>query len=400
VSQRSDPAGTPRRRVLVVGAGIGGLTAALALSQRGFEVHIIERAEAFSEIGAGIQLSPNATSVLLQLGLGEALAAVAVEPSAIVVRSGLTGAALAALPGAIFRARYGTPYLVIHRADLQQVLLDAARRQPSVELHLGVSSTAHIDGNGEVRILGGALSEESFDAVIGADGVRSTMRGLVPGGLPFAFADRTAWRALATAGAVGELASPDVVSAWLGPAGHLVCYPVRGGADVNLVAVVEEVADHPGWGVDGDRLELARCFGAWSPRVRSLVAIPERWQKFSLMRVDASGSWVHGRLALLGDAAHAMLPFLAQGAAMAIEDAAVIAHRLSSTIDVASALKGYEMERKSRVARVAAAATLTGNRYHFTGAMAAVRDLALRVAGERLILGEVDWIYRWRPTDG
>ena len=395
-------AGTPRR-ILVVGAGIGGLTAALALSRRGLQVDIAERAEALSELGAGIQLSSNAGRVLAELGLDAAIAEVATEPAALEVRSGLSGALLAAVTRETLRERYGFPYRVVHRADLQSVLLKAVRADHGIRLHLATEVTGlEQDGDtARVRTSGAALLEhESYAAVAGADGVHSSLRRLIAGSALAQATYRTAWRALVPAEAVRDFLLPDAVSAWLGPRAHLVCYPVARGALVNVVAIVEEKSDARGWGLPGDPADLSARYAAWSPRLRALIALPAGWRKFSLTRVDAHGPWTDGRLALLGDAAHAMTPFLAQGAVMAIEDAAVLAERLASSADVPTALKSYEAMRKGRVMQVAATAARTGERYHFSGVMATARDLALRLAGERLILNELDWIYRWRPSGG
>lgn len=386
------------RRVLVVGAGIGGLTAALALAGQGFQVDIAERSDELDEVGAGIQLSANAGRVLADLGLASAIADAAIEPSAIEVRNGLSGTLLSSISGSTLNARYDFPYWVIHRADLQRVLRQAVERSAAIKLHLGVEvggGDASADHTG-VRVRRPQLADATFAAVVAADGVRSSLRALVPGAATARAADRTAWRALVPVSAVGDLLPANAVCVWLGPRAHVVCYPVARGAAVNIVAIVEERSDQTGWGLPGAYPELARPLESWSPRVAQLLSLAESWKKYALMHVDPAGPWSADRLALLGDAAHAMMPFLAQGAAMAIEDAAVLAARLSAASDVPAALKLYEAERKGRVVRVAAAAARTGQRYHFTGGMAAARDLALRIAGERLILGEVDWIYRWR----
>ena len=389
---------TAARRILVVGAGIGGLTAALALARRGFHVDIAERAAELDEVGAGIQLSANAGRVLADLGLSTAITEVATEPTAIEVRNGLSGALLSSISGSTLKARYDFPYWVIHRADLQTVLRQAVERSAAIKLHLGVEvtgSNVSADRAG-VRLRVPHLADATFEAIIAADGVRSSLRSLVPGAAAPRAANRAAWRALVPISAAGGLLAANTVSVWLGPRAHIVCYPVARGTAANIVAIVEERSDEPGWGLPGAFPDLAAHLQSWSPRVMQLLSLANSWKKYALMHVDPTGPWSADRLALLGDAAHAMMPFLAQGAAMAIEDAAVLANSLSVSSDVPAALKLYEAERKGRMVRVAAAAARTGQRYHFTGGMAAARDLALRVAGERLILNEVDWIYRWR----
>ena len=384
-------------RALVVGAGIGGLTAGLALAGRGFQVDIAERAADLDEVGAGIQLSANAGRILADMGLSSAIAEAAIEPSAIEVRNGLSGALLSSISGDTLKARYDFPYWVIHRADLQAVLRQAVEKNAAIKLHLGVEVTGlgAADRTG-VQVRAPQLADATFAAVVAADGVRSSLRSSVPGAAAPRVANRTAWRALVPISAVGDLLPANAVCVWLGPNAHVVSYPVACGAAINIVAIVEERSDQPGWGLPGAFPDLAAHLQSWSPRLAQLLSLAESWKKYVLTHVDPSGSWSAGRVALLGDAAHAMMPFLAQGAAMAIEDAAILAARLSAASDVPAALKLYEAERKGRVVRVAAAAARTGRRYHFTGGMAAARDLALRIAGERLILGEVDWIYRWR----
>jgi salicylate hydroxylase len=390
------------RRILIVGAGIGGLTAALALSRRGFEVEIAERAEELSEVGAGIQISANAGRVLAELGLDSAVAEVATEPAALEVRSGPTDGLLTSVSREKLRQRYGFPYRVLHRADLQGVLRRAVGDAVGIRLDLAreVTGMTADEGVGQIRSVGPAESHDrSYDIVVGADGVRSSLRRLI-GGPPARPAGRTAWRALIPVEAARDFMRADAVTAWLGPRAHLVCYPVSRGAQVNIVAIVEEETDAPGWGLPGEPADLIARYAAWSARLRALLAVPTSWKKYSLMTVDAGGAWAKGRVALLGDAAHAMTPFLAQGAVMAIEDAAVLARSLATIGDVPAALQAYAKERRQRVMRVAAAAARTGERYHFTGSMAAARDLALRVAGEALVLNEVDWIYRWQPSGG
>lgn len=374
-----------RRTIAIAGAGIGGLTAALALARAGFGVTIAERARALSTIGAGIQIAPNAGRVLAQLGLEAAIAARATELEAIVIRSGRHGGTLAAIPAAAFRDRTGMPYRVIHRADLQAVLVEAVRAEPAIDLRLGTE--------------GGAI--HNAEATIAADGVWSSHRDAMAGAARAAPSGRTAWRATVPVAALPEGARADAVGLWLGPGAHLIHYPVGGETAVNIVAIVEDASsDDRAWSAPGDPALLAARFAGWSGEARAVVAAPSAWQTFALATVDAGGPWVAGSTALLGDAAHAMLPFLAQGAAMAIEDAAVLAAALAATSDVAAALAAYERERRPRVARVAVASARTGAWYHATGARAVARDAALRIGGAALVLGMNDWIYRWRPPDG
>ncbi len=396
------PPRSERQPIVIAGAGIGGLTTALTLAAAGFRVVIAERSQELSEVGAGIQIAPNAGRVLARLGLDRAMAQAAIEPLAIDIMNGLTGRRLTAVPDSAFRQRYGFPYRVIHRADLQSVLAAAVRRVPAIRLHLGtvVEGSKLQPDSLLVRLKrqdGGEVVQAA--ALIAADGVWSSHRQAIPGSASPRPNGRTAWRALVAADVAAAFISMRRVGLWLGPDAHLVHYPVAQGAAVNLVAVVEEAWDKPGWNVPGEPAEINRRFAGWCGAARRLLAAPFAWQKYALAPLDPTGPWVNERTALLGDAAHAMVPFLAQGAAMAIEDAAVLAASLYGASDIPAALSAYEAARKPRVTRLWRAAQQTGDTYHYGAAMAALRNAALTVAGPRLILGQTDWIYRWLPPE-
>ncbi len=389
-----------RHPIVVAGAGIGGLTAALALAAAGWRVVVAERTAELSEVGAGIQISPNAGRVLARLGLDKAMALAAIEPQAVDILNGISGRRITSVPESAFRRRYGFPYRVIHRADLQSVLAAAVRRVPAIRLHLATTvEGSKLQSNSLLVRLrrpdGGDVVQAA--ALIAADGVWSAQRESIPDSATPRPNGRTAWRALVPADVAESLATMKRVGLWLGPDAHLVQYPVAQGTAVNLVAVVEEAWDKPGWNTHGDAAEIAGRFADWCGAVRRLIAAPIAWQKYALAPVDPAGPWVSGRTALLGDAAHAMVPFLAQGAAMAIEDAAVLAASLYGAADVPAALSAYEAARKPRVTRLWQASQRTGETYHFGTAMGALRDAALTIGGARLVLGQTDWIYRWTP---
>lgn len=396
------PAGSEQQPIVIAGAGIGGLTAALALAAAGFRVELAERTEALSEVGAGVQIGPNAGRVLAGLGLDAAMAEAAIEPQAIDILNGITGRRLTTIAGSAFRQRYGFPYRVIHRADLQSLLAAAVARTPAIRLHLGtIVEGAQRQANGLLVSLKRGEDSDTLPAstLIAAEGVWSAHRQTILDGAIPKPTGRTAWRALAPAGLVTGLADMRRVCLWLGPNAHLVQYPVARGTAVNLVAVVEEIWHRPGWSGNGEPAEIAERFAGWCDVVRRLVATPTAWRKHALATVDPAGPWVDERTALLGDAAHAMVPFLAQGAAMAIEDAAVLAASLNGTADVPSALRAYEAARKPRVKRLWQAALSTGETYHFGTAMGTLRNAALAVAGTRLVLGQAGWIYQWVPPE-
>ncbi len=394
-----------RPTILIIGAGIGGLTAALSVARAGFDVVICERTTELSEIGAGIQLSPNAGRVLAGLGLDAAIQEAAIEPEAIDVMSGVTGGRIASLPIASFRNRYGFPYRVIHRADLQRILASAVGKAGDIRLMLGTTIDDILPRGGEslVRLKGPRTELVSAAAIVGADGVWSATRERITGAFGPEPTGRTAWRTMIPLDNAPDSLPANRVGLWLGPNAHLVHYPIARGAAINVVAIVEETWDKPGWNARGDYRRIAERLNDWPPQVRAIVTAPQSWQKWALNSVDPTGRWADGNTALLGDAAHAMVPFLAQGAAMAIEDAAVLARCLAASPgNSATALAAYEADRKPRVTRVWNAARRTGEHYHMTGTLARLRDIALGLVGPRLLLMQNDWIYRWRsePSDG
>jgi salicylate hydroxylase len=420
--------------VLIAGAGIGGLTAALALGRRGIGVTLFEQAEKLTEAGAGIQLSPNATRVLIALGLAGRLNAVIVEPSAIRVRSAATGREIATMRlGAAMLERYGAPYWVVHRADLQKALIEAIAEQPRITLTLGAtvdnftigptgvrtgvsfptldsgcpSLAGHACKNGADRGSRGTIRRRragrvdySATALIGADGLWSRLHALLGVGTTPRFAGRSAFRALIPAGQLSPAEREPIVNLWIGPGGHLVHYPVRAGAAVNIVAACGGRWQGSGWNTGVGRNEVLERFppAAWAAAARQLLAAPAHWQKWPLYDREPSTSWGQGPVTLVGDAAHPMLPFLAQGAAMAIEDAAVLARELArSPVDCVAALRSYESERRTRTARVQREARRNDFRYHLHQPAAFIRDAILQALGGERLLARYDWIYQWRP---
>ncbi|MBV8790980.1 MAG: FAD-dependent monooxygenase, partial [Pseudolabrys sp.] len=304
------------RHVLIAGAGIAGLTSALALARAGLRASIFEQSARLDEAGAGIQLSPNATRVLIALGLGERLQVTAVEPQAIRVMSGSSGREIVRIPlGRYAEKRYGAPFWVIHRADLQAVLADAARANPDITLSLATRIEDYATHRNGVSVLarrGGQLVEEQALALIGADGVWSSLRSKMHRRSDAVFRHRAAWRALVPAHEVAPQWREPLVHLWLGLDSHLVHYPVKGGALINIVGVVDDEWREAGWSASGERDEVLRHFARWSwaEPARELIASTNRWHKWSLFdRPSSSGG--SGPATLIGDAAHPSLPFLA-----------------------------------------------------------------------------------------
>ena len=387
--------------IVIAGAGIGGLTAALALAAKGFRIVILEKSARLEEAGAGLQLSPNASRILIDLGLRDRLAARATTPDAVTI-FGARGSEVAVLP----LDHAGAPYWVIHRADLQAALLDAVLVHPAIEVKLGCrfdDVAAHARGITVGASAGGTQRQQVTQALIGADGLWSAVRGrLFPAVQPRP-AGLTAWRGTIDTDRLPLGLAARGVQLYLGANAHLVAYPVAGGRQINLVAIVSGNRDRPGWSEPGDAADIRQRFAArhWSGPARTLVSAVESWRTWALFTLRDGGAWADGNVALLGDAAHAMLPFAAQGAGMAIEDAAILAICLGETggdvAQIPSALQRYAALRRPRVTRVQRTARLNGRIYHLAGPLALARDLAMRRLGGERLLSRQDWIYDWQP---
>jgi salicylate hydroxylase len=392
--------------VIVAGAGIGGLTAALALAQNGFRVVVLEQAERLEETGAGIQLSPNAARILIDLGLEDRLRQLATAPIALRVLSAGSGREIVRMPLADAEQRYGAPYWVTHRGDLQAALAAAVARQLGINLKLGLHVEDFVAYRGGITVMArgrGGTTEERGVALLAADGLWSQARKRLGHADPPRFAGRTAWRGLVPARLVAPEFRQPLIHLWLGRDAHFVHYPVKAGSVINLVVITTDGWNEPGWSEPAGRADLVPRLAAeaWAPAARALIGLPEAWLKWALYDRRPIRRWSQGPMALLGDAAHPILPFLAQGAAMAIEDAAVAAQCLARAPDDAPrALWTYYAIRRGRTRKVQRAAARTGARYHFTGVAAWLRDTAMGAIGGQRLLQHYDWIYDWRPPAG
>ncbi len=395
------------RTIIVAGAGIGGLTAALALAARGFRVVVLEKAERLEEAGAGLQLSPNASRILVELGLQPRLASRAVTPDAINIVSARAGGEIARLPlGEAASRRAGAPYWVVHRADLQAALQAQVNDHPDIDLRLGCQFedvTSHAKGLTVIQRRGNERQSELAMALIGADGIWSAVRNhLFPQVQP-QFSGLIAWRGTLDATTLPREYTAPRVQLWMGPDAHLVAYPISGAKQINVVAIVPGTWNRPGWSAQGDPNDIKGAFASrrWPSTARMLIGAVDEWRRWALFTLPDLAEWNSGAVALLGDAAHAMLPFAAQGAGMAIEDAAVLANCLSQSTgdtiaDVPAALKRYSGLRRGRVRRVQRTARQQGRIYHLTGPLALARDLAIQAMGPQRMLARQDWIYDWR----
>lgn len=390
--------------LIVAGGGIGGLTAALTLARAGHRVTVLEQAPMLAEVGAGIQLSPNASRVLIDLGLAAPLAATAVTPREIRVHSSRTGDVVArTLIGDAPERRWGAPFWVIHRADLLAVLADAVAAEPRIDLVLDARFRDASPAPAAIVVhatVAGETRDHHADGLVGADGVRSRVRTKLRAGPLARYTGRTAYRATVPIDRV-PLDLRDVTGMWLSPRAHLVHYPIRAGREFNLVAVVEDDWQDESWSVPADKREFAAHFGLtgrsrWPETARRLLDLPETWTKWALCGFDAGFEWTSGAVTLLGDAAHATLPFAAQGGAMAIEDAAVLAHVLEAAPNVAAGFHAYETLRKTRTRAIVDQAVANGRIYHLSHPLAFFRDTALAWGLGEKLLDRMDWIYRWR----
>jgi 3-hydroxybenzoate 6-monooxygenase len=379
---------------LIVGGGIGGLASAIALGKLGRNVTVLERSNFSEESGAGIQLGPNATRVLRSLGVLEAIEASAFKPKALMMFDALSGRKLATVPlGPSIEARYGAPYLTLHRADLHAALLETCEGNGRVALKSGFSFASAEDVGDEIVARDTDGNEENGDLLIGADGLWSKLRTLVAPNAHPSFVRASAYRTMLPREALPSPFDTAVVGLWLGPRAHLVHYPVRGGKELNLVAILEGGDEAQGWNEPADRSLLLSRFTGWSKDSKSLLEMATSFRRWSLYRLPRMRHWYKGRVALLGDAAHPTLPYLAQGAALAIEDAMTLSTCLDVRNDPTEAFKDYQRLRQSRTARVQRRSLRLGRYYHFKGPARLVRNALLTRRNPDALLASLDWLY-------
>jgi 2-polyprenyl-6-methoxyphenol hydroxylase-like FAD-dependent oxidoreductase len=397
------------RPVLIAGGGIGGCAAALALAQRGIASQILEQAPQFGEIGAGIQLGPNAFRVFERLGLTDEIKNLVAYPDNLVMMDAVTAQKVTGMPlGDQFLDRFGEPYAVIYRADLHEVLLDACRASPLVDLRTGVKIVSFNDDGRGVDVATEAGTHHEGRALIGADGLWSKVRDLVVGDGKPRISGHIAYRAvLPTADVPEELRFNDM-TLWAGPKFHLVQYPLRRGELYNLVAVFHSDRYEEGWNTYGDTAELNLRFEKACPQVKKLLSKIETWRMWVLCDRDPIAEWSKGRVTLLGDAAHPMLQYMAQGACMALEDAVSLAAHCADAstntstggvdTDFEAAFLAYQQERYLRTCRVQLMARVYGDAYHASGAVADLRNTMLRKRTVEQGYQSLAWLYD--PIEG
>lgn len=392
--------------VLIAGGGIGGLAAAAALLQRGIDVDVYEQAAELKEVGAGIQISPNGNRVLDALGVFQTLKELSCDPVRKEFRLWNTGRPWPMFSlGKTVVANYGYPYLTVYRPDLHGALADRVRALKPDAIHLG-SPVAGLrqDAEGvELQLKDGRSIRG--DALIGADGVRSVVRNTLWGPTNPEFSGMVAWRGLIPMEALPEHMQTPVGSTWIGPGGHVVTYPLHKSKIMNFVATIEDKTwDHPGSSAPGTTEECLQDFAGWHEDVLTMIRLSPSLLKWALARRDPIPQWTQGRVSLLGDAAHATLPFLAQGAVHSIEDGMVLARCLEgvASSDAPAALQRYEAARIERTSRMVRGATANTERFH--SKQLATEDSAEQYLqtewSESPIFERYDWLYRYDAVNG
>jgi salicylate hydroxylase len=379
--------------VAVVGGGIGGIAAALSLLQAGFDVHVYERAGAVSEVGAGIQVSPNASRILHRFGLADDLARMGVRPLAWHQRRWDDGRTLlhAQLGDAVVEA-FGFPHYQMHRADLLGTLLGAL---PPERLHVGHLLTGLVDHGDRVQATFANGTTVEAELLVGADGIHSTVRELLFGPQDPVFTGCAAYRGLVPAERLRHLDLEVTAQIWMGPDAHFVHYFVQRRRLVNFVAIVEQDSwTRESWTDPGDPADAIAAFGGWHPQLHEILGAVDETFIWALFDRPPLPEWSRGRVTLLGDACHPMLPFMAQGAAQALEDGATLTACLTHATDIGEALRRYEALRLPRATRIQALSTENKTRFHLPdGERQRERDAAMAGGGTDFAIKAVEWIY-------
>lgn len=388
----------PAQNINIIGAGIAGLTTALALARSGHDVEITDQAPALSEVGAGLQMSPNASRILIALGLGAALDKAISRPARISLVSGSSLRGIAHVPCGTFAAeRWGAPYGVLHRADLQTMLLEAVEANP--RCHLKLSQRIE---TAELQALHKANGTGASPLVIGADGVWSQTRQLIAAAARPRFSGQVAWRFRVDAERARTLLDPANVSVFLAPHTHLVAYPLEGGKSINMVAIARGKDPGETWAADDNpaaRSDLLTAFRDWDPKVLDILRDTPHMTWWPLFEMP-DGRWFDdNHTILIGDAAHAMTPFAAQGAAMAIEDGYELAQALTAEgEDQRAALQRYENHRRTRIGKARKRAAFNQFAYHARGPIRLGRNIVLAMRRPESLAADLDWLYGYRAN--
>ena len=383
--------------VLVAGGGIGGLAAALALAQQGFEVKVLEQASQISEIGAGMQLGPNAFHAFDALGVGEQARSRAVYTDYMVMHDALDEYQVGHIPtGDAFRKRFGNPYAVIHRVDAHTALLEGVKAQGQVALHTNTAVQTMEQDDSSVSVIDQHGQRHQGQALVAADGVKSVVRAQLVGD-PHRVTGHVVYRAVVDKADFPPELQWNAASIWVGPNCHLVHYPLRGGEQYNVVVTFHsrEVEE---WGVtEGSAEEVQSYFQEVCPKARQLIDLPKHWKRWATADRDPISHWTYGRTTLLGDAAHPTTQYMAQGACMAIEDAVTLREALKAhDNDVYQGFDLYQRSRIARTARIVLASREMGRIYHANGVERLVRNDLWRGRTPERFYDAMEWLYGWR----
>ena len=388
-------------RVLIAGAGIAGLATALAFAKLGRASDVLERVTDISDAGAGIQLGPNGVRILQSLGVAGHLSPDVVAPAELTVHDAIGGGVLSALPlGDAIARRLGAPYWVAHRGDLRAALLQAAATEPLITLTPGFDVAGITDSGDAVQAASAAGEMRHGALLVGADGQWSRVRRLLFGDTGMPFSGYVAYRAVVPFEEVQLALRDNAVHIWLAPQIHAVHYPVRAGREHALIVILEEDGPLHGWNTEADASHLRERTSGLAGAIATLIAPVRSWRKWALSDPEPLPHWSKGRVTLIGDAAHPILPFLAQGGSLALEDAATLAAGVADDLaQPVTALANWERRRQPRAKRVQSAARRNGRVYHLAGLSARARDMVLRSSSPSRVITKYDWLYGWREHD-
>ncbi len=387
-------------RVVVVGGGIGGLAAALALARLGIAVTLLEQSAEIAEIGAGLQLAPNAFAALNALGIGERVRQRSVFTERLVMMDAVDASEVGSFPvGETFRKRFGNPYAVCHRADLHKSILEEVQQTPLISLHTSAKVADFVVGKKKVTVtdLNGQICEGA--AIIGCDGIKSVVRNKLIGD-EARVSGHVVYRAVVPSEDMPEDLRWNAPVVWSGPNCHLVHYPLRGGEQYNLVVTFHS-RERETWGVrDGSKEEVLSYFTGIHSRPRALLDRPRSWKRWSTADRNPVAAWGQGRSTLLGDAAHPMLQYLAQGACMALEDAVTLGRAVEACdFELEAAFRLYEAARLTRTARVVLSTREMGRLYHASGVERLVRNSLWTGRTPEQFYDALAWLYGWKADD-
>lgn len=387
------------RIICIAGAGIAGLTLALALAKKGVESVILERNETVQEFGAGLQISPNAYRALAAIGLADAISAVSFQPEGIDVLPFAGREPIVTLVlGTEIGQRFNAPYSVMHRADLATTLHDACKREPGIEILFGIEAFSIKDTDQGLTVsykpTAGAETQLEAHAFVGADGVNSATRTKILDGPQAEYSGYVAWRTLVDIESLSGVLRPDHTSLMMGPGFHAIAYPLPHRGNFNIAVFTPEklsvafgIREEPHLPVDI----------AGDPRLKAIFDVTESWRHWPLAAVRLP-KWHRGSVGLIGDAAHAMLPFQAQGAAMALEDAVILAELLSVQERAENAFNMYYAQRNRRVTRVADASKRNARIFHLSGIAGKARNAFMKMQGDHFHFRQYDWLYQYDPA--